>query len=103
MGDGQSLLDEMSRPIKNASGKDITPDYSRHIKHINQSLEELQERKLRCDELADVRKLKLQQILQLCTCEHDAEQVKLLQKPQLCTCEHHSELIKLYKTEAMYM
>ena len=75
LSDGQSLLDEMSRPIKNASGKDITPDYSRHIKHINQSLEELQERKLRCDELADVRKLKLQQILQLCTCEQDAEQV----------------------------
>jgi hypothetical protein len=65
----------MSRPIKNASGKDITPDYARHIKHINQSLEELQERKMRCDELADVRKLKLQQILQLCTCEQDAEQV----------------------------
>ena len=34
-----------------------------------------QERKLRCDELSDVRKLKLQQILQMLTCERDTEQV----------------------------
>ncbi|KAK6166178.1 hypothetical protein SNE40_022937 [Patella caerulea] len=73
LNDGQSLLDEMSRPIKNAFGNDITPDYDSHIKHINQKLEELQERKLRCDELAGVRKLKLQQILQLRTCERDAD------------------------------
>ena len=74
--DGQSLLDEMSRPVKNASGKDITPDYASQIKHINNWLADLQERKLRCDELADVRKLKLQQILQLRTCERDADQVR---------------------------
>ncbi|ESO86303.1 hypothetical protein LOTGIDRAFT_129439 [Lottia gigantea] len=73
LNDGQSLLDEMSRPIKNAFGKDITPDYDGHIKRINQKLEDLQERKMRCDELADVRKLKLQQILQLRTCERDAD------------------------------
>ncbi|OWF44350.1 SEC14 domain and spectrin repeat-containing protein 1 [Mizuhopecten yessoensis] len=72
--DGQSLLDEMSRPIKNASGKDISPDYDSQIKHINKYLEDLQERKMRCDDLADVRKLKLQQILQLRTCERDADQ-----------------------------
>ncbi|GAB1610540.1 hypothetical protein Ahia01_001340300 [Argonauta hians] len=74
LNDGQSLLDEMSRPMKNASGVDITPDYANQIKHINKSVEDLQERKLRCDELADVRRLKLQQILQLFTCEKDAEQ-----------------------------
>lgn len=75
MQDGHSLLDEMSRPIKNAFGKDISPDYANQIKHVNQRLEELQERKMRCDDLAEVRKLKLQQILQLRTCEKDAEQV----------------------------
>ena len=74
--DGQSLLDEMSRPIKNAFGKDITPDYAAHIKRIRRSLEELQERKMRCDELADVRRLKLQQLLQLRTCERDCDQVR---------------------------
>lgn len=78
LSDGQSLLDEMSRPVKNAMGKDITPDYSAQIKHVQKRLEDLQERKLRCDELSDVRKLKLQQILQLRTCERDAEQVSRL-------------------------
>lgn len=75
MSDGHSLLDEMSRPIKNAFGKDISPDYASQIKHVNQRLEELQERKMRCDDLAEVRKLKLQQILQLRNCELDAQQV----------------------------
>lgn len=75
--DGQSLLDEMSRPIKNAFGKDISPDYTADIKRIQRSLEELQERKLRCDELADVRRLKLQQLLQLRTCERDCDQVRI--------------------------
>lgn len=78
LSDGQSLLDEMSRPVKNAMGKDITPDYSAQIKHVQKRLEDLQERKLRCNELSDVRKLKLQQILQLRTCERDAEQVRRL-------------------------
>lgn len=73
--DGQTLLEEMSRPIKNAFGKDITPDYVQQMKRINRQLEELQERKLRCDELADVRRLKLQQLLQLRTCERDCDQV----------------------------
>ncbi|KAK7113115.1 hypothetical protein V1264_012462 [Littorina saxatilis] len=72
--DGQSLLDEMSRPIKNASGVDITPDYGPHIQRIRRMLEDLQDRKMRCDELADVRRLKLQQLLQLRTCERDCDQ-----------------------------
>ena len=76
--DGQSLLDEMSRPIKNAFGKDITPNYTPHIQRIKRMLEELQERKMRCDELADVRRLKLQQLLQLRTCERDCDQVRLM-------------------------
>lgn len=77
MRDGQSLLDEMSRPIKNAFGKDISPDYTSQTKHIMQKLEELQERKMRCDDLAEVRKLKLQQTLQLRTCERDVDQVPI--------------------------
>ncbi|CAH1789041.1 unnamed protein product, partial [Owenia fusiformis] len=72
--EGQNLLDTMALPVKNAFGKDITPDYSRERAHVQQTLDSLQERKMRCDELADVRKLKLQQILQLRTCERDADQ-----------------------------
>ena len=75
--EGQNLLDQMALPIKNAFGKNITPDYSRHFKNVEKQIEELQERKLRCDELSDVRTLKLQQILQLRTCERDADQVSV--------------------------
>ncbi|XP_023933441.1 uncharacterized protein LOC106181372, partial [Lingula anatina] len=74
LNEGQNLLDQMAVPIKNAFGKDITPDFSKHIEHVEKVIGELQERKLRCDELSDVRRLKLQQILQLRTCERDADQ-----------------------------
>ena len=75
LNEGQNLLDLLSLPIKNAFGHDVTPDPKKHIEHVQKMMEALQERKLRCDELADVRKLKLQQILQLCICERDADQV----------------------------
>ena len=74
--EGQNLLAQLILPVKDASGKDVTPNNKPHIEHVERMLEELQKRKIRCDELADVRKLKLQQILQLRTCERDAEQVK---------------------------
>lgn len=52
------------------------------IDHVESILSELNDRKMRCDELADVRKLKLQQILQLRTSERDANQVTY------CTCTY---------------
>ena len=76
MSEGQSLLDQLSLPVKNALGKDVSPDNKGHMTHVQNLLDELQERKMRADELADVRKLKLQQILQLRTCERDADQVR---------------------------
>ncbi|XP_077997323.1 SEC14 domain and spectrin repeat-containing protein 1-B-like [Glandiceps talaboti] len=72
--EGHALLDMMSETVKNAFGKDITPDYTSHKDHVQRILDELQGRKLTCDEMAEVRKLKLQQILQLRTCERDADQ-----------------------------
>nr|XP_006823022.1 PREDICTED: SEC14 domain and spectrin repeat-containing protein 1-like [Saccoglossus kowalevskii] len=72
--EAHTLLDMMSETIKNAFGKDITPDYSPYKTHVQDILDDLQRRKIQCDELAEVRKLKLQQILQLRTCERDADQ-----------------------------
>ncbi len=125
LNEGQSLLDQLALPVKNAFGKDVTPDNKGHIAHVQKMMEDLQvqvsnqltrislpqvpemrvvgvmknsntnrtnlklfwklyfifsviqERKLRCDELSDVRKLKLQQILQMLTCERDTEQVRV--------------------------
>ncbi len=75
LNEGQSLLDQLALPVKNAFGKDVSHDNKARIEHVQRLMGDLQERKLRCDELADVRKLKLQQILQMLTCERDAEQV----------------------------
>lgn len=76
LNEGQNLLDQLSLPVKDSSGKDISPDHTKDSEHVERVMEDLQARKLRCDELADVRRLKLQQILQLRTCERDAEQVQ---------------------------
>ncbi|XP_041477901.1 uncharacterized protein LOC121425834 isoform X6 [Lytechinus variegatus] len=72
--EGKSILEMMSLPIKNAFGKDITPNYEKHIAHVERILAELEGRRARCRDLAEVRRLKLQQLLQLKSCERDAEQ-----------------------------
>ncbi|KAI8485774.1 S14 domain and spectrin repeat-containing protein 1 [Branchiostoma belcheri] len=74
MKEGQILMDLLSGLVKDAFGKDVTPDHTRDFQHVKNKLEDLERRKLRCDELGDVRKLRLQQILQLRTCERDADQ-----------------------------
>ncbi|XP_066263903.1 kalirin-like [Branchiostoma lanceolatum] len=74
MKEGQVLMDLLSGLVKDAFGKDVTPDHTRDFQHTKNKLEDLERRKLRCDELGDVRKLRLQQILQLRTCERDADQ-----------------------------
>ncbi|KAL3998151.1 Divergent CRAL/TRIO domain family protein [Acanthocheilonema viteae] len=66
------LLDE-----SNSVGKSITRDYSAGIVQIREILEESRGRKRRCQKLADVRRLKIHQLLQLYTCEEDGQQVVL--------------------------
>ena len=85
LNEGQNLLDLLSLPLKNAFGHSLNPDHKAHIEHVQKLLEEIQERKVRCDELADVRKLKLQQLLQLRTCERDADQVGVVWWPSVGT------------------
>ena len=67
----------MTSPVANTRGDDVTPDYSKGIAHVRLTLDELRERKLRTDELCDVRRIKLQQLLQLKQSERDAEQVEI--------------------------
>lgn len=66
----------MTSPMSNMRGDDVTQDYGMGIAHVRLTLDELRERKLRTDELCDVRRIKLQQLLQLKQSERDAEQVK---------------------------
>ena len=83
LNEGQNLLDQLSLPVKNAFGQDVSPDNKAHKQHVELILAAIQEKKLRCDELASVRKLKLQQIIQLATCEKEAEQVHKFIHPNL--------------------
>ena len=75
--DALAAQELMTSPVANTRGGDVTPDYSKGIAHVRLTLDELRERKLRTDELCDVRRIKLQQLLQLKQSERDAEQVKI--------------------------
>lgn len=76
--EGKLLLDQLMLPVKDATGQDTTPSNRKlHVASVEETLAMVQQRKLRCDELIEVRRLKLQQLLHLRTCEHDAEQVSL--------------------------
>lgn len=58
-------------------GKEVTRDYTTGVVHVRQQLEDVEDRRRRCNDLVEVRRLKLQQMLQLFTCEQDGEQVRL--------------------------
>ena len=73
--DALALQELMTSSVVDMRGENVTPDYSRGVAHVRMTLDELRERKLRTDELCDVRRIKLQQLLQLRQSERDAEQV----------------------------
>ncbi|KAK6025424.1 hypothetical protein OSTOST_08675 [Ostertagia ostertagi] len=58
----------------NVHGKRVVRDYMAGIIHVREQLSAARERRKRCLELVDVRRLKLQQFTQLFTCENDAQQ-----------------------------
>lgn len=83
--DALALQELMTSSVVDMRGENVTPDYSRGVAHVRMTLDELRERKLRTDELCDVRRIKLQQLLQLRQSERDAEQV----------INHHKMLVLL--------
>jgi len=76
LSEGQILLDQLLLPVKDAKGQDVTPaDRKQQVSLVDDTVGTVQQRKVRCDDLAEVRRLKLQQLLQLRTCERDIDQV----------------------------
>uniref|UniRef100_A0A914VCQ5 CRAL-TRIO domain-containing protein n=1 Tax=Plectus sambesii TaxID=2011161 RepID=A0A914VCQ5_9BILA len=71
---GSHFLEQLKITEQNSVGKEVTRDYTAGVVHVRQQLEDVEERRRRCNELLDVRRLKLQQMLQLFTCEQDGEQ-----------------------------
>uniref|UniRef100_A0A0N5AV56 CRAL-TRIO domain-containing protein n=1 Tax=Syphacia muris TaxID=451379 RepID=A0A0N5AV56_9BILA len=71
---GISFIDELCVDESNSVGRAIARDYSAAVVHIRSKMHETRDRRRRCQDLLDVRRLKLQQLLQLYTCENDGEQ-----------------------------
>lgn len=57
------------------AGSRMGPDYSAGISHVRQIVEEVDEKRNRLDQLAEAKKLRVEQFKQLYSCEKDAKQV----------------------------
>uniref|UniRef100_A0A8C1GY18 SEC14 and spectrin domains 1 n=1 Tax=Cyprinus carpio TaxID=7962 RepID=A0A8C1GY18_CYPCA len=73
---GQVLLDQMSTQTSFSYGKDVGIENKENIDHIHSVMEDMQLRKQRCEDMVDVRRLKMLQMVQLFKCEEDASQVR---------------------------
>ncbi|KAK2904761.1 hypothetical protein Q8A67_006560 [Cirrhinus molitorella] len=71
---GQVLLDQMSTQTSFSYGKDVGIENKENIDHIQSVMEDMQLRKQRCEDMVDVRRLKMLQMVQLFKCEEDASQ-----------------------------
>jgi len=79
LSEGHILLDQLLLPVKDAKGQDVTPpDRKQQVALVDETVAAVQQRQVRCDELTEVRRLKLHQLLQLRTCERDINQVNIL-------------------------
>ncbi|XP_057359815.1 SEC14 domain and spectrin repeat-containing protein 1 isoform X1 [Manis pentadactyla] len=71
---GQGLLDQITNQASWAYGKDVTIENKENVDHIQGVMEDMQLRKQRCEDMVDVRRLKMLQMVQLFKCEEDAAQ-----------------------------
>ncbi|XP_073701800.1 SEC14 domain and spectrin repeat-containing protein 1 [Garra rufa] len=71
---GQVLLDQMSTQTSFSYGKEVGSENKENIDHIHSVMEDMQLRKQRCEDMVDVRRLKMLQMVQLFKCEEDATQ-----------------------------
>lgn len=72
---GQALMDQMSTQTSWSYGKEDVPVENKdNIDHIQSVMEDMQLRKQRCEDMVDVRRLKMLQMVQLFKCEEDASQ-----------------------------
>ncbi|XP_069941739.1 titin-like isoform X5 [Cherax quadricarinatus] len=71
---GEKLLDLLTVGVKDLSGRDITPDYTAELNHVHALLTAQHEHYARAARQADLHKLRLQQNIQLLTCQRDVKQ-----------------------------
>lgn len=63
-----------SRSVRGGGG----PDYSDGIGHVETLVREVESQKKRVEQLAEARKLQLEQFKQLFSCEKDTKQVRII-------------------------
>ncbi|XP_043931200.1 SEC14 domain and spectrin repeat-containing protein 1 [Protopterus annectens] len=71
---GQALLEQISTQASWAYGKDVSAENKENVDHIQGVMDDMQLRKQRCEDMVDVRRLKMLQMVQLLKCEEDATQ-----------------------------
>ncbi|XP_029567487.1 SEC14 domain and spectrin repeat-containing protein 1 isoform X2 [Salmo trutta] len=71
---GQVVMDQMSNQTTWSYGKDVPIENKENIDHIQGVMEDMHLRKQRCEDMVDVRRLKMLQMVQLFKCEEDASQ-----------------------------
>ena len=76
MREGGLLKDMLCLPLKNAYGQDIIINREPDITYVENCLEKLQNDRENIRDALDLKKLELQQFLQLKICEQNIEQVK---------------------------
>lgn len=73
---GEKLLDLLTMAVKDLSGRDVTPDYTAELNHVHALLTSSTQLYTDAVHNADVSKLRLQQQVQLLTCQQDVKQVR---------------------------
>uniref|UniRef100_W5L6D9 SEC14 and spectrin domains 1 n=1 Tax=Astyanax mexicanus TaxID=7994 RepID=W5L6D9_ASTMX len=71
---GQVLLEQISNQTSWFYGKEMQIENKENVDHVHSVMEDMQLRKQRCEDMVDVRRLKMLQMVQLFKCEEDASQ-----------------------------
>ena len=73
--EGENLISQLLLPVKDSNGKDVQTNNQLHIEEAQNNIATLLARKQHFDDLANVRKLKLKEVIELNKCENEAEKV----------------------------
>ncbi|KAM6946039.1 SEC14 domain and spectrin repeat-containing protein 1 [Aplochiton taeniatus] len=71
---GQGLMEQMSTQTSWCEDKEAPEENKENMEHIHSVMEDMALRKQRCEDMVDVRRLKMLQMVQLFKCEEDASQ-----------------------------
>lgn len=86
--EGENLASQLLLPVKTANGQDIPTNNQQHKQEAENNIARSLERKQRCDELANIRRVKLKEIIELNKCENETEKVSFILALWVSICEY---------------